>query len=90
MVMSQYQNAGRSHYIKTDNKSFGRVELFEYLGAALMYQNSIQDEIESRLKLGNACCHSVHNFRSSSLLVVVDWWFSIVMFAWSVVLVVFA
>jgi len=67
MVMSQYQNAGQNHYIKTDNKSFERVERFEYLGAALMYQNFIQDEIKSRLKLGNACYHSVQNFWSSSL-----------------------
>jgi len=67
MVMSQYQNAGQNHNIKTDNKSFERVERFEYLGAALMYQNFIQDEIKSRLKLGNACYHSVQNFWSSSL-----------------------
>ena len=66
--MSEYQNAGQNHYIKTDNKSFERVEQFEYLGTALMYQNSIQDEIKSRLKLRNACYHSVHNFWSSSLL----------------------
>ena len=67
MVMSQYQNAGQNHYIKTDNKSFERVDRFEYLGAALMYQNSIQDEIKSRLKSGNVCYHSVQNIWSSSL-----------------------
>jgi len=66
--MSQYQNAGQNHYIKIDDKSFKRVEQFEYLGAALMYQNSIQDEIKSRLKLRIACYHSVQNFWSSSLL----------------------
>jgi len=31
-------------------------------------QNSIQEEIKSRLKLGNACCHSVQNLLSSGLL----------------------
>jgi hypothetical protein len=31
-VMSQYQNARRSHKIKTDNSSFERVEEFRYLG----------------------------------------------------------
>ena len=31
-------------------------------------QNSIQKEIKSRLKLGNACYHSVQNILSSSLL----------------------
>jgi hypothetical protein len=33
MVMSQNQNAGHNHNIKTDNKSFERVEGFKYLGA---------------------------------------------------------
>jgi len=31
-------------------------------------QNSIQEEIKSRLKLGNACCHSAQNLLSSRLL----------------------
>jgi len=31
-------------------------------------QNSIQEEIKSRLKSGNACYHSVQNLLSSSLL----------------------
>jgi len=33
-----------------------------------MYQNSIQEEIKSRLKSGNAGYHSVQNLLSSSLL----------------------
>jgi len=33
-----------------------------------MYQNSIQEEIKSRLKSGNACYHSVQDLLSSSLL----------------------
>jgi len=32
------------------------------------YQNSIQEEIKSRLKSGNACYHSVQNLLSSRLL----------------------
>ena len=68
MVMSRDLNAGRSHIIKTDNVSFARVEEFKYLGTALTNQNSIQEEIKSRLKLGNACSHSVQNLLSSSLL----------------------
>jgi len=55
MVMSRDQNAGRSHVTKTDNISFEMVEYFEYLGTNLKYQNSIQEEIKSRLKPGNAC-----------------------------------
>jgi len=59
MVMSGDQNAVRSHNMKTDNNSIERVEQFKYLGTTLTNQNSIQEEIKSRLKLGNACCHSV-------------------------------
>jgi len=67
-VMSGDQNAGRSHGIKTDNSSFERAEQFKYLGPNLTYQNSIQKEIKSRLKSGDACYHSVQNLFSSSLL----------------------
>ena len=53
--------------MKTDNtyNSFERVEQFKYLGTALTNQNSIQEEIKSRLKSGNACYHSVQNIWSS-------------------------
>ena len=40
----------------------------KYLGTTLTNQNSIQEEIKSRLKLGNACYYSVQNLLSSSLL----------------------
>ena len=68
MVMSRDQNTGRSGSMKIDNISFERVEQFKYLGTNLTYQNSIQEEIKSRLKTGNACYHSVQNLVSSSLL----------------------
>jgi len=45
-----------------------RVEQFKYLGTTLTDQNSIQEEIKSRLKSGNACYHLVQNLLSSSLL----------------------
>ena len=44
------------------------MEEYKYLGTALTYQNSIQEEIKSRLKSGNACYYSVQNIYSSSLL----------------------
>ena len=68
MVMSGDQNAGRIHSMKVDNSSVERVEEFKYLGTALTDQNSIQGEIKSRLKSGNACYHSVQNLLSSRLL----------------------
>ena len=37
------------------------VEEFRYLGTTLTNQNSLQKEIRSRLKSGNACYHSVQN-----------------------------
>jgi len=62
MVMSRYQNAGRVHSVRIDNNTFERVEEFKYLGTTLTNQNSIAEEIKSRLRSGNACYHSVQNF----------------------------
>ena len=44
------------------------MEEYKYLGTTLTNQNSIQEEIKSRLKSGNACYRSVQNLLSSSLL----------------------
>ena len=54
--------------MKIDNSSIEMVEGFKYLGKTLTNKNSIQEEIKSRLKLGNACYYSVRNLLSSSLL----------------------
>jgi hypothetical protein len=51
-----------------DNGCIERVEVFKYLGTTLTDQNSMQEEIRSRLKLGNSCYHLVQNLLSSSLL----------------------
>jgi hypothetical protein len=48
--------------------SFERAEQFKYLGTTLANQNSIQEDIKSRLKSGNACYHSVQNLLSYRLL----------------------
>jgi len=67
-TVSRDKNAGRIQSMKIDNSSIERVEEFKYLGTTLTNQNSIQEEIKSRLKLGNACYHSVQNLLSSRLL----------------------
>jgi len=68
MVMSRDQNAGRIHSVRIDNSTFERVEEFTYLGTTLTNQNSIAEEIKSRLRPGNACYHSVQNLLSCRLL----------------------
>jgi len=51
--MYRDQNVGRSHNLMTDNSSFERVEDFKYLVSTLTNQNSIKEEIKSRLNSGN-------------------------------------
>jgi len=68
MVMSRDQNAGRIHSVRIDNSTSERVEVFKYLGTTLTNQNSIPEEIKSRLRSGNACHHSAQNLLSSRLL----------------------
>ena len=48
--------------------TFERVEEFKYFGTTLTNQNSIAEEIKSRLRPGNSCYHSVQNLLSSRLL----------------------
>ena len=67
IVMSRDQNAGRSHNIKIDNSFFERQEQFKYLRNS-MYQNSIQEEVKSRLKSENTCYNLVQNLLSYSLI----------------------
>jgi hypothetical protein len=59
MFMSHHQTAGQSNYIRVANKSFEKVAKFKYLGATLMDQNCIHEEIRSRLNSRNACYHAV-------------------------------
>ena len=55
MIMSPDQNAVQNHSIKTRNKSFESVKRFKYLAATLTHQNSVPEEVKSRLKSGNVC-----------------------------------
>jgi hypothetical protein len=55
--MSRKQNSGRNINIMIDNSFFERVERVKYLGTTLTDQISIQEEIKSRLRSGDACYH---------------------------------
>jgi len=68
MVMSPEKNTGQNQSIKIYNKSFEWLEKLKYLGTILTNQDSFQEEIKGRLKLGNACYHSVQKLLSYSLL----------------------
>jgi hypothetical protein len=54
--------------MKIDNSPLARMEEFKYLGTILINQNSLQEEIKSKLKSGIACYHLVQNLLSSTLL----------------------
>jgi len=43
------------------------MEELRYLGATLTNQNSVQEEMKSRLKSGNACYRSMQNLLYSGL-----------------------
>ena len=59
---------GRIHSLRIESSTFERMEEFKYLGTTLTNQNSIAEEIKSRLRSGNACYRSVQNLLSSGLL----------------------
>jgi hypothetical protein len=50
MGKSRDQNAEQRHNMMIEYRSFESVEEFKYLGTTLTNQNSIQEEIKSRLK----------------------------------------
>jgi hypothetical protein len=62
------KKAGQKHNIKIANRSFEGVAKFKYLGTTLTDQNGMEEEIKSRLNLGNACRHSVQSLLSFRLL----------------------
>ena len=66
--VTEMMNKKISNYISNLFSLGSLVFSFNILGTTLTNQNSIQKEIKSRLKLGNACYHSVQNLLSSSLL----------------------
>jgi hypothetical protein len=62
------KNKKRPFLFEPRLSSIEMVEVFKCLGKKLTDQNSIQEEIKSRLKLGNVCYYSVQNLLSSRML----------------------
>jgi hypothetical protein len=62
MLLSNNQNAGQNHDIKIANRFSENVAQFNYSGMTIINQNLIQEEINRRLNLGNACYHAIQNF----------------------------
>ena len=67
METEHYQGMVANEHIRIGSNLYENVKSFKYLGS-LVSQNSIQKEIECRLKAGNACYYSVQTLLSSRLL----------------------
>jgi hypothetical protein len=68
MGMSQDKTARQSHNIKIGNKSFEGMEQLIYFITTMTNQNSIKEEIKSRLNSRVECCHLMHNLLPASFL----------------------
>jgi hypothetical protein len=66
--MLHCQKVGERHSTKIANGSLEDVAKFKYLGTTPTDQYCMNDEIKSRLNLGNASYHSVQSIVSSCLL----------------------
>ena len=66
MAMFRDQNAEQNHSLGIDDKSFERVEEFQYLGTFITKQNSIQEDITYKAKSRKCLLFSVQNLLSSS------------------------
>jgi len=54
IFMSHRQNARQNHNLMLGNKTFENVAKFRYFGTAVTNENSIREEIKSRLNSVNA------------------------------------
>ena len=57
-----------TYFLNKPRSSFGIVEEFKHLRTTLSIQNSIQEEIKSKWKSGNACYYFVQNLLAFSWL----------------------
>jgi ERCC4-related helicase len=62
MFMYCHQTTAQSHYTKVANSCFENVTNLRYLGKTATNQNSIEEEIISKLNYGNACYYVAQTF----------------------------
>jgi hypothetical protein len=68
-VKVTYQKAGKRHSIKIDNRSFENVTALGYLEATITNQNSMNEEIKSKINSGNYRYNSVQSLVSKKVKV---------------------
>jgi len=71
MKIEDVRNTKVVAFILFQHSAYGQVKMIQSHGvwvSSLMNENSIHEEIQSILKSGNACYHSVQNLLSSNLL----------------------
>jgi hypothetical protein len=68
MLVSRYQNADQNWDTEVGNRSPKNISQFGYLETRVTNQNLIQEESKRRLKICNACNHSVQKLHTSLLL----------------------
>jgi hypothetical protein len=65
--MSHHQNAGQGLNVMIADKSLKNVAELKYSGTTIICQRCIHKEINNRLNLVNACCHSVPHLLTSHI-----------------------
>ena len=68
MEIGRHRNMIANAHIKIGSNSYEKVKTFKYLDSLLTNQNSIQEEIKRRLKVGKSCYYSVQTLLSSKLV----------------------
>jgi hypothetical protein len=66
--VKKHAKSEHKNSIRLANRSFEVVAKFMYLGTTPTDQNSMNENVKSRLNSGNACYHSVQSLLSSRLL----------------------
>jgi hypothetical protein len=67
-ILTSFTKIDSSAAYLNSSFNFSSPNYFEPVELNFFIQNSIQEEIKSRLKLENVCCYSVQNLLPSSLL----------------------